>query len=63
MMTKDDSSEVLGDRELDAVSGGFIRLILAALKVLATSNYPQGTGGATNDSVAMFQQMQDLTGR
>ena len=62
MMTNDGVSEALNVRELDAVSGGFIRLPLVAVKVLAASKGGEGTGGGMNDPAQMFQQiMQQLT--
>ena len=56
------ATEVLDGRELDAVSGGFMRLPLVAYKVLAASKGGEGTGGGMNDPAQMFQQiMQQLT--
>ena len=50
-------SDVLGERELDAVSGGFLSLPLAAYKVQTASK-----GGGQNDPAQMFQQiLQQLT--
>ena len=60
-------SDVLGERELDAVSGGFMRLPLVAVKVLeikggGTGGGEGGGGGGQNDPAQMFQQiMQQLT--
>ncbi|MET3841515.1 hypothetical protein [Bradyrhizobium sp. OAE829] len=55
------NSEVL-DGDLDAVSGGFMRLPLVAVKVLEASKGGEGTGGGQNDPAQMFQQiMQQLT--
>jgi hypothetical protein len=62
-------SEVLDVRELDAVSGGFIRLPLVAVKVLEIRIPGAGTGGGEpgptggqNDPAQMFQQiLQQLT--
>jgi hypothetical protein len=49
-------SDVLGERELDAVSGGFLSLPLVAYKVAASK------GGGQNDPAQMFQQiLQQLT--
>ena len=59
-------SDVLVERELDAVSGGFMRLPLVAVKVLeikvgGTCGGEGGQGGQ-NDPAQMFQQiMQQLT--
>ena len=59
-------SGVLGERELDAVSGGFMRLPLVAVKVAAAikgggGGEPGPTGGQ-NDPAQMFQQiLQQLT--
>ena len=51
----------LGDIELDAVSGGFMRLPLVAVKVLTASKGDEGTSGQ-NDPAQMFQQiLQQLT--
>jgi hypothetical protein len=51
----------LGDIELDAVSGGFMRLPLVAVKALSASKGAEGTSGQ-NDAAQMFQQiMQQLT--
>jgi hypothetical protein len=51
----------LGDIELDAVAGGFMRLPLVAVKVLAASKGDGGTSGQ-NDPAQMFQQiLQQLT--
>ena len=56
-------SDVLGERELDAVSGGFMRLPLVAVKVLEIKGGGTGGGqGGQNDPAQMFQQiMQQLT--
>lgn len=63
MMTNVDASEVLNVRELDAVSGGFMRLPLIAVKVLEIKGGgTDGGGGGQNDAAQMFQQiMQQLT--
>lgn len=63
MMTNNDASEVLNVRELDAVSGGFMRLPLVAVKVLEIKGGGTGGGaGGQNDAAQMFQQiMQQLT--
>ena len=63
MMTNDNASEVLNVRELDAVSGGFMRLPLVAVKVLEIKGGGTGGGGGDqNDPAQMFQQiMQQLT--
>jgi hypothetical protein len=57
-------SDVLGERELDAVSGGLICLPLVAVRLLAAIK-GGGTGGGEggqNDPAQMFQQiMQQLT--
>jgi hypothetical protein len=56
-------SDVLGERELDAVSGGFMRLPLVAVKVLEIKG-GGGEGGQVgqNDPAQMFQQiLQQLT--
>ncbi|MBR1198969.1 hypothetical protein JQ634_28465 [Bradyrhizobium sp. AUGA SZCCT0240] len=62
-MTNNDASEVLNVRELDAVSGGFMRLPLVAVKVLEIKGGgTDGGGGGQNDPAQMFQQiMQQLT--
>ncbi|MBR1189766.1 hypothetical protein [Bradyrhizobium sp. AUGA SZCCT0160] len=62
-MTNNDASEVLNVRELDAVSGGFMRLPLVAVKVLEIKGGGTGGGaGGQNDAAQMFQQiMQQLT--
>ena len=54
---------VLGERELDAVSGGFMRLPLVAVKVLEIKGGGTGGGeGGQNDPAQMFQQiLQQLT--
>ena len=59
-------SDVLGERELNAVSGGFMRLPLVAVKVLEIKGGGTGGGeggqGGLNDPAQMFQQiMQQLT--
>jgi len=57
-------SDVLGERALDAVSGGFMRLPLVAVKVLEITGGggTGGGGGGQNDPAQMFQQiMQQLT--
>jgi len=56
-------SDVLGERELDAVSGGFMRLPLVAVKVLEIKGGGTGGGGGgQNDPAQMFQQiLQQLT--
>jgi hypothetical protein len=55
-------NEVLGERELDAVSGGFMCLPLVAVKVASAIKGGEGTGGGMNDPAQMFQQiMQQLT--
>ena len=55
-------SDVLGERELDAVSSGFMQLPLVAVKVLEIKG--GGTGGGTgggeggqNNLAQMFQQI------
>jgi hypothetical protein len=55
-------SDVLGERELDAVSGGFLWLPLVAYPVRSASTGEGGTGeGGKNDPAQMFQQiMQQL---
>ena len=54
-------SDVLGERELAAVSGGFMRLPLVAVKVLEIKGGATG-GGGQNDPAQMFQQiLQQLT--
>ena len=53
-------SDVLGERELDAVSGGLFWLPLVAYSVRSASK-GEGTSGQ-NDPAQMFQQiMQQLT--
>lgn len=53
-------SDVLGERELDAVSGGSLSLPLAAYTVRPASK-GEGTSGQ-NDPAQMFQQiLQQLT--
>ena len=59
-------NDVLGERELDAVSGGFMRLPLVAVKVLEIKGGGTGGGegghGGQNDPGQMFQQiLQQLT--
>ena len=52
----------LSSEELDAVSGGFIQLPLAAHKLASKGGETGGTGGGQNDPAQMFQQiMQQLT--
>ena len=49
---------VLGERELDAVSGGILLLPLAAYKVPAPKDGGTSGGGGQNDPLAqMFQQI------
>jgi hypothetical protein len=58
------SEVVLDGHELDAVSGGFMRLPLVAVKVLTARKGGGGDGGTSgqNDPAQMFQQiMQQLT--
>ena len=56
------SPEELSPEELDAVSGGFIQLPLAAYKLASKGGETGGTGGGQNDPAQMFQQiMQQLT--
>ena len=55
-------SAVLGERELDAVSGGFIHLPLVANRVLdikvgGTGGGEPGPTGGQNDPAQMFQQI------
>ena len=54
---------VLRERELDGVSGGFMRLPLVAVKVLEIKGGGTGGGeGGQNDPAQMFQQiLQQLT--
>ena len=53
--------DVLGERELDAVSGGMLWLPLVAYSVRLPASKDEGTGGK-NDPAQMFQQiMQQLT--
>ena len=57
---------VLRERELDGVSGGFMRLPLVAVKVLEIKGGGTGGGGSgqggQNDPAQMFQQiLQQLT--
>jgi hypothetical protein len=53
-------SDVLGERELDAVSGGLLCLPLVAYTV-RTASKGEGTSGQ-NDAAQMFQQiMQQLS--
>ena len=48
----------LSSEELDAVSGGFMQLPLAAYKVQASKGGETGgTGGGQNDPAQMFQQI------
>jgi hypothetical protein len=56
-------SDVLGERELDAVSGGFMQLPLVAVKVREIKGGGTGGGeGGQNDPAQMFQQiLQQLT--
>jgi len=58
-------NDVLGERALDAVSGGFMRLPLVAVKVLEIKGGGTGGGGGGQggqDPAQMFQQiMQQLT--
>ena len=60
-------SDVLGERELDAVSGGMLWLPLVAVKVLeikggGTGGGEPGPTGGQNDPAQMFQQiLQQLT--
>ena len=56
MMTNDGASEVLNVRELDAVSGGFIHLPLAAYKVLANKG-GGGTGGGKTIQPTCFNRL------
>jgi hypothetical protein len=58
-----ENSDVLGARELDAVSGGFMRLPLVAVKVLEIKGGGTGGGqGGQSDPAQMFQQiLQQLT--
>jgi hypothetical protein len=54
-------SDVLGARELDAVSGGLLSLPLVAYKVRAASK-GEGTSSGQSDPAQMFQQiLQQLT--
>jgi len=54
-------SDVLGERELDAVSGGMLHLPLAAYAVRPAST-GEGTSGGQSDPAQMFQQiLQQLT--
>jgi hypothetical protein len=62
-------SDVLGERELDAVTGGFVRAFIdKVLTVIGQVGQQQGgepgpTGGQ-NDPAQMFQQiLQQLAGR
>ena len=52
----DAKSDVLGERELDAVSGGLLCLPLVAVKVRAAIKGDEGTtsGGGQNDPALMF---------
>jgi hypothetical protein len=63
MTAINEKSDVLRERELAAVSGGFIHLHLIAYKVALASKGGEGTGGGgMNDPAQMFQQiMQQLT--
>ena len=59
-------SDVLGERELDAVSGGMLWLPLVAVKVREIKGGGTGGGesgqGGQNDPAQMFQQiLQQLT--
>jgi hypothetical protein len=56
-------SDVLGERELDAVSGGMLYLPLVAVKVREIKGGGTGGGeGGQNDPAQMFQQiLQQLT--
>ncbi|MBR0752595.1 hypothetical protein JQ604_10405 [Bradyrhizobium jicamae] len=55
------TSDVLGERELDAVSGGLLSLPLAAYTVRPASN-GEGASGGQSDPAQMFQQiLQQLT--
>ena len=56
-------SDVLGERELDAVSGGMLYLPLVAVKVPEIKGGGTGGGeGGQNDPAQMFQQiLQQLT--
>jgi hypothetical protein len=60
-------SDVLGERELDAVSGGMLWLPLVAVKVReikggGTGGGEPGQTGGQNDPAQMFQQiLQQLT--
>ena len=56
------ATEVLDVRELDAMSGGFFRLPLVAIKVQEITRGGTGDQGGQNDAAQMFQQiMQQLT--
>ncbi len=50
-------SDVLGERELDAVSGGLLCLPLVAVKVARASKGDEGASGGKNDPAQMFQQI------
>jgi hypothetical protein len=53
--------DVLGERELDAVSGGMLPLPLAAYRERPASK-DEGASGGQNDPAQMFQQiLQQLT--
>jgi hypothetical protein len=55
------NSDILGERELDAVSGGMLCLPLAAYAVRPASK-GEGASGGQNDPAQMFQQiLQQLT--
>jgi hypothetical protein len=63
-------NDVLGEHELDAVSGGFIRAFIdKVLTVIGQVGQQQGGGepgptGGQNDPAQMFQQiLQQMTGR
>ena len=47
--------DVLNAQELDAVSGGVMRLPLVAVKVLETKGGGTDTGGGMNDPAQQFQ--------
>ena len=58
------ASDVLNAQQLDAVSGGFMRLPLVAVKVLEIKGGGTGGGGGggQSDPAQMFQQiLQQLT--
>ena len=52
-------SEVLGERELDAVSGGFMRLPLIAVKVLEIKG--GGTGGGEGGQGGQNERGSDVS--